>query len=56
MKLSEYKCFGPDTPVHPSTVIQEQMRNDLMMVRLAKCMKNYAAKLEAALAKMEESK
>jgi hypothetical protein len=56
MILSEYKCFGPDTPVHPSTVVQEQMRQSIFDARLARILATRVANLEAALAKMEESK
>ena len=53
MKLPEYKCFGPDTPVHTSTIVQEQMRQAIFDARLARIFTTRVANLEAALAKME---
>ena len=48
MILSEYKCFGPDTPVHPSTVIQEQRRQAVFDARLARILETRIAALEPA--------
>ena len=56
MILSEYKCFGPDTPVHPSTVIQEQRRQAVFDARLARILETRIAALEAALDKLTGEK
>ena len=56
MILSEYKCFGPDTPVHLSTVIQEQMRQAIFDARKARILETRIAALEAALDKLTGEK